>query len=263
MTNFTGFRLQVIVIILLLLFTVNCTLFTTYAQEPSPETKAKIEEIKKGVASKAAELKQEVNEKLQNKAFIGIVSTVSTNSITLTTPAGAKIITLNQDTVYEDVKKTNIKEGNYIATLGDIDDTGVLTAKKVVGLPKDDQEIKEVIIGEVSDNKDNVISVKQKDGQIIKINTSKNTSLKYGAKKIKLEDIRVNLKVVVTGYSEEEEINSSTVFVISDTTLDSEVKIASESAKATPSSSPKASPKVTPKPTPKATSTPKPSTKAQ
>ena len=67
---------------------------------PSANIKAKLEELKQEIASKAAKLKQEINLKLQNKAFIGTIKTKSINSITLASNTGSKIISLNQDTQY-------------------------------------------------------------------------------------------------------------------------------------------------------------------
>ncbi len=202
----------------------------TFAQEASPETKAKIEEIKRAVASKAAELKEEVNESLQNKSFVGVVSTASTTSLTLATHSGPKIVTLNQDTIYEGIKKTAVKEESYLAALGDIDDTGVLTAKKIVKLSDEDKDMKDVIIGKVTNNSKDSISVIEKNGTIIRVKIEKDTVLKYGSKSISLKDIRVNLDVVVIGYLKEEEITGSTVFVTTEAEPEDPHKVASPSA---------------------------------
>ena len=58
---------------LLILLLVTCYLLLPHPvaavdSTPSAEIKAKLEELKKEIASKAAKLKQEVNRKLQNKA---------------------------------------------------------------------------------------------------------------------------------------------------------------------------------------------------
>lgn len=105
---------------------------------PSADIKSKLEELKKEIASKAAKLKQEVNRKLQNKAYIGKVKSKSTNSLTLATGNDSKIVNINQDTVFESKIKSkkftqsSILAEDYIAGLGDVDDRGVLAAKKII-----------------------------------------------------------------------------------------------------------------------------------
>ncbi|MDP3733036.1 MAG: hypothetical protein Q8Q91_00700, partial [Candidatus Daviesbacteria bacterium] len=91
-----------------------CILHTTYYilpvraadSTPSADIKSKLEELKKEIASKAAKLKNEISRKLINKAYIGTVENKQSFSanktateITLVTKTGAKIVTINQDTV--------------------------------------------------------------------------------------------------------------------------------------------------------------------
>src|SRR3989344_8793153 len=89
-------------IIILLLFTVTCTLSTVHAAEstPSADIKAQLEQLKIEIASKAAKLKDEINRKLKDRAYIGKLKTKSENSLTIASKSGPKIITINQDTEY-------------------------------------------------------------------------------------------------------------------------------------------------------------------
>ncbi len=68
---------------------------------PSANVKSKLEELKKEIASKAAKLKTEVDRKLKNKAYSGKVKVKSDQSITLAANTGPKIVSVNQDTIYE------------------------------------------------------------------------------------------------------------------------------------------------------------------
>ena len=123
----------------------------SYASEatPSSDIKSKLEELKREVASRAAKLKTEVTKKLTNKAYVGSLKSISSSSLTLASEAGPKLVTINQDTVYESkithpsyggktktkFSQKTLSEEDYLATLGDVDETGVLTAKKIVLLP--------------------------------------------------------------------------------------------------------------------------------
>ena len=86
-----------------ILLTVTCPLYPTYAAESSPsaDIKSKLEELKKEIASKAAILKQEVNKKLKDKAYVGKVKHKSDSSLTLAASSGPKIVSINQDPLFE------------------------------------------------------------------------------------------------------------------------------------------------------------------
>ena len=82
---------------------------STASSNLSPELKVKLDELKKEIASKAAKLKLEINLRLQNKAYVGVLKSKTDSSLTLASKTGAKIITVNQDTVYESRVKSKIK----------------------------------------------------------------------------------------------------------------------------------------------------------
>ncbi len=99
---------------------------------PSADIKSKLEEFKKEIASKAAKLKGEVSRKLNNKAYVGEVKTKSSASLTLASSSGPKLVNINQDTL---LPKKKFVEEDFVAALGDVDETQVLTAKKIILLP--------------------------------------------------------------------------------------------------------------------------------
>ena len=135
-----GFRVwglgisKIIILLFIFLYPIPYTLYPTFATDSSPsaDIRAKLEELKKEIASKAAALKQIVDKKLKDKAYIGKVKTKSSTSLTLSTLSGPKIVSLNQDSI---LPKKKFAEEDYLAALGDVDETGVLTAKKIVLLP--------------------------------------------------------------------------------------------------------------------------------
>lgn len=182
-----GFRLQVLgysLCLLFLLSTVTCNLSTAQAAESSPsvEVKQKLEQLKQEIASKAAKLKLEISSKLTNKVYIGVIKSVSPTSITLATKVNTKIVTINQDTLFKDTKNirkkinlSGLKEEDYIVALGDIDDTEVLTAKKIILLPQAAKEEKQktILWGKIVSVSDKLIAIKDKQAKTISVTTSK------------------------------------------------------------------------------------------
>lgn len=239
-------RLQVlgysICVLFLLLFPVTCTLSTISAAEstPSADIKAKLEELKKEIASKAAKLKQEVNRKLQNRAYIGKVKTKTPQTLTLATDKGPKIVNINQDTIFESKVKGSLREArkkfsqkllaeeDFLAALGDVDETAVLTAKKLILLPRVNVEPKTSIWGQIVAISDKLITIKGKDLKNIAATLSN------------LSAIKVNDFVLLTGKLGKNEIfNGEFVYVIPQGGI-LKTKISTPSAKvATSSASPK------------------------
>jgi len=175
-----------IIIILLFLLPVAYCLPPAFALESShsADIKAKLEELKKAIASRAAKLKQEVNRKLQNKAYIGKVKSKSINTLTLDTRNGLKTVSINQDTVFESKIKSKklssntISEENYIAGLGDVDETGVLTAKKIVLLPTPNSQPKTFLGGQIMAISDKLVTLKGKNSKNVALSLPNSSGVK-------------------------------------------------------------------------------------
>ncbi len=159
---------------------------TVYAVDSSPsaDIKSKLEELKKEIASKAAKLKQEVNKKLKDKAYVGKVKQKSDASLTLAALSGPKIISLNQDTLFESKLKSrtkfsqkNIQLEDYIVALGDIDETAVLTAKKIILLPTPDSQLKTYLWGQVIAISDKLITIKNRDNRNVAVSLPSNQTV--------------------------------------------------------------------------------------
>lgn len=158
-------------LIIISFLTLSSTLITpAFAAEstPSADIKAKLEELKKAIASKAAKLKQEVSHQLKDKAYIGQVKTKSPSSLTLTTRIGPKTVSINQDTVFDSKVKSKklssktIAEEDYLATLGDVDETGVLTARKIILFPTPNQQPKTFLWGQIIAISDKLVTLKDR-----------------------------------------------------------------------------------------------------
>ena len=165
---------------LILLTITNYLLPIAQAAESSPsaDVKTKLEELKKDIASKAARLKEGIITKLTNKAYVGNVKTKTVTSLTLATKTGAKIVSVNQDTEF----KSNIKarknlslktllEEDYVAALGDVDEAGVLTAKKIVLLNPIPSTLnpKTYLWGQIVSISDQLATLKNRDSKNIAV----------------------------------------------------------------------------------------------
>lgn len=168
-----GHRLQALVysLIISLLLPVTCNLSPVYAADstPSADIRAKLEELKKEIASKAAQIKQQINRKLNDKAYVGSVKSTSDTSITLAADSGPRIVSINQDTVFESEIKSKkkfsqatVSTEDYLAALGDTDETGVLTAKKIVLLKPNDTP-KTYLWGQIISISDKLITLRTND----------------------------------------------------------------------------------------------------
>lgn len=240
MKKFIAYSLSLIVFFSVL--TIYDLQYTIYAAESTPSSgiKAKLEELKREIASKAAKLKQEINRKLKDKAYIGKVKSKSEQSLTLGAESGPKIVSINQDTEFESEIKVKVKfsektieEEDYIAALGDIDETGVLTAKKVILLsPKENK--KTFLWGQVVSETGKLITLKKNDSKIITANL------------LVSSDLQLNDFVILTGsFGKNEVFATQFAYVIPQKNSLTSERTATPSAK-TASPSPKSKATVKP-----------------
>lgn len=169
---------------------------TAYATDstPSSDIAARLKEFQQAAASKAAQLKELMSKKLQNKVFAGTIQSRSDDSLTLATRSGPRIVSLSQDTVFESKVKLkqkfsskNMSTGDYIAALGDADETGVLTAKKVILLPIKNYELKTYLWGQIISVSEDLATLRDKDFKNVAVSISKSS-------KFRLNDV-----VILTG----------------------------------------------------------------
>lgn len=158
-----------------------------------------IEEFEREVASKAAELKQLISKKLQNKAYIGKIKNISPSSLTITASSSPKIVNLNQDTFFESkvklkkkLSQKNLGDEDFIIALGDIDETEALTAKKIIVLPEPKNSNKTSLWGQVI--------------AIDKITTIQNGKKNIAVVLPKDSKVKLNEHVILTGFFSKNEI---------------------------------------------------------
>lgn len=166
------------ILILVLLFTLYTSTALAVDSTPSADIKAKLEDLKKEIASKAAVFKQQINQKLKDKAYIGKIKTKSPTALTLATKNGPKIVNVNQDSI---LPKKKLAEEDYLAALGDVDEVGVLTAKKIILLPmSNDQNPKTYLWGQVVAISDKLVTIKDRNLKSIAVSIPNSAKVNTG-----------------------------------------------------------------------------------
>lgn len=180
------------------------TFAATSTSTPSADLKTKLQTLQSEIASRAAKIKSEIGKKLQNKVYVGYIKSKSETSLTLATKSDTQIINLNPDTQYSGKSKTTLKTLNnddYIASLGDIDDTGILTARKIIKLSSLTNKNLQTIWGLVVGISDNEVTITNKVGKTVTIQFDKKTDFKFGDKRSSISDVKMNKGVVAVGTS--------------------------------------------------------------
>ncbi len=169
----------------------------------------KINALKEEIASKASQLKLEVEEKIQNKAIPGEVSDLDEEVILLITKNGEKKIIINEYTVFETFSDepalSDIEIEDYIVALGDLDDKGNLVAKKIIEIEKPQEQSKSFYTGEILDIVSSTITLKTKSGEK-NIIVSGVTIYGVGTDEAVFEDLNIGKRIVAVGVPNEEEI---------------------------------------------------------
>lgn len=177
---------------------------TSSATEASASTiiKQKVEDLKKEIASRAANLKQTVNKKLENKMIAGKVISSEEGSLTLEGKNGPRVIKYNEYTNYHPInakkgsklrppKPEDFSAGDFVVALGDLDDKSVLAAKKIVDSKETQRQESAFVWGQIESVKLPVIVIKQKDGSLQTITTGAKTAYFLGIEEASFADAKL------------------------------------------------------------------------
>jgi hypothetical protein len=108
---------------------------------PTGELKEKVQEIRQLVKEKVQEKLAEIKNREQKRAYVGEISAITGSTITLETKRGTKNVLVNEETNIvgpqrKTLKVTDLKVGDTIIAMGTVDPDGVMTAKRIVVVPK-------------------------------------------------------------------------------------------------------------------------------
>lgn len=175
---------------------------TAYASEASPsaDIASKLKEFQKEAASKAAQLKELIAKRLQNKAYIGSIESVSGSSLTLSAKSGPKMVSFSQDTL---LPKKSLSLGFYVSALGDVDDTGVLRARKINLEATPSASTKTHLWGKIISLSEDLATLRDSNLKNVAVVFPKNSKIK------------VNDTVILTGSFEENVFKAGYVYVAS------------------------------------------------
>jgi len=185
-------------------FSVHQTLAVTAT--PSAETTQDIVDL----------VQQKVKEKLnlintpstQPKAFIGNITQIDQTQITTTFQNKAQTISIGESTVYIDIKKlktkfTNLKVGQTILSMGYLNESNGLDAKRIVIIdPKSTENTNQIVTGQIVDISKSspiivIIPLKDKNNQYQIKTDSKTEITNLSGKKVTSDSLSSGKKVVV------------------------------------------------------------------
>lgn len=202
------YGLKIFLILVFALFIIHSSIIINqaHAQEASSSGSLiqKLDELKKDIASKAAEIKTAVNKKVQNKAIFGRILTLDDTNMTIQTPTTVKPVNFDEFTEVigsnnKKIKITTLEEGDDVAALGDFDDKGNLAGKRIVFLDKYATSSGELVWGQIQKTTGNVITVKDKSGANRIITTNSETTYLLGNNEASIADARVEKFMVAKG----------------------------------------------------------------
>lgn len=170
---------------------------------PSADIQSKLKDLQAEIASRAANMKNEVNKKLQNKAFNGILATKNTETLTINLKTGTGNININEFTEYIIKGKKligndglkNLAVADPFVALGDVDDKGVLTAKRIIKLTKP-VTAKKVVYGIITETSKDKTVLKTLQGDQFSITFDKNTDYQLGKNDGSFDDVKTNQWII-------------------------------------------------------------------
>lgn len=179
---------------------------TSFAQTASPSGSLiqKLDELKKDIASKAAEIKNEINKKVQDKAIIGTILKVEDNKMTVQALNSVKTVIFDEFTEViglgnKKIKVTTLEAGDNVASLGDFDDKNNLAAKRIVFLQNYATSSGELVWGQIQKSQGQTINVKDKAGNIEIITTSSQTFFVLGNQEATIADAKPEKFMIARG----------------------------------------------------------------
>lgn len=203
-------------ILLLLLQPTIYNLQPAYATDstPSSSIQSKLKALQEEIASRAANIKNEVSKRLFNKAYTGAITNKDGLSLTINLKTGTGNIIVNEFTEYiikskklvGDAGLKNLAVADNIAALGDVDDKGVLTAKRIIKITKP-LIPKKIIHGNLASITTSSATLKDPQNNQISLNFDKNTNYQIGKSDGNFTDIKLNKWIIAVT----EEINPQTL----------------------------------------------------
>jgi hypothetical protein len=248
--------------LILVVYTPNQALAVNATQSaksvPSPTASAsgtlaqKINELKEKAASKAADFIAQVTKKLQNKAYFGIISSIDNDTVKISFQNHDFITQTNEYTAYVATGKSakkiaslkDLSKGDFVSALGDVDEKGVLKAKKLIKSPAVASDSANLVWGQVEKVVGGTITVKLPDTTSQIITSFGKSPIFLGQNEGSLADLKIGRTIIARGKMTSNAGLTSTYIYIVPPSADAKPEKNSESTKsaqiapATPSAKP-------------------------
>jgi hypothetical protein len=187
-----------LLVILVLLITYLISPALTHAQDSSPSGSLiqKLNDLKNDIASKAAQIKNEVTQKVQNKAIIGSIININDTEVTIQTLNSTKIVKYDEFTKIlgsknKEIKIDTLEVDDRIAALGDVDDKNNLVAQRLVYLENFASNSAQLVWGQIQKASGNTITIKTQSGDIKNLITNAQTNFFLGNEESSILDAKV------------------------------------------------------------------------
>lgn len=182
-----------------------------FAQESTPtptiseDIRAKLRVLQDEIASKATQLKQEMIQKLQNKALLGIIASKSETGFRLNYSKGNKEIIIKDYTEYlgkglpprsGKVTFKSLEVDDFVVVLGDIDDQENMIAKKIIKTPAPQVDQRQVVLGQIISIDKKGVTLQNKDNSPLTFTSDNKTKIKIAGKDGLLKDLQSGQKAV-------------------------------------------------------------------
>ncbi len=172
------------------------------AQTPSPSATAGAQQLRDAVQQKVAQELANLKQAVARKAYVGNISAKSDVSITITNLKNqSRTALVSADTTIKllagkDGTPADLKVGNFVIAMGDVDSNGVLTAKRLLVINAPAADRREVVFGTVTKALTSSLTVENKNKETWTVRLSSST--KYTGN-TKATDIKVGSKIVAAG----------------------------------------------------------------
>ncbi|KKW00011.1 hypothetical protein A3H89_01685 [Candidatus Amesbacteria bacterium RIFCSPLOWO2_02_FULL_48_11] len=181
---------------LLLLFTIYYLLSGhANAQTPTATDSGLRDTIKKQVAEELSQIKKAVTK----KAYVGSISAKLDATVTIANLKNqSRQATVTTDTAIKlatgkDGTPADLKVGDFVIAMGDVDGSGLMTAKRLIVTPRPPEDKRQVLFGTVTKTASGSLTLEHPDKKTITLKISSIT--KYSAKS-KFTDIKIGTKLI-------------------------------------------------------------------
>lgn len=213
-----------IISLLTIVLTHNSSLITPYsiAQESSSSGSLvdKINELKNEIASKAAQIKSEINKKVQNKAIIGSIIKTNEADMIIQGLNSTKTVKFDEfstiiDLNGKEIKIDSLEESDTVAALGDMDDKNNLVAQRIIYLNNFASASAQLVWGQIQKTSGSTVIIKNQAGETENIITNNQTEFFLGNEEASLEDAKPEKHLVArTTRNKDGSLRSSFIYFI-------------------------------------------------